>query len=89
MKFVRQLPDKQFRTGSRFDTLVGVDNIEIIRRNPSKWALVAEQQPKSGCTGFLTWAKKRGLEAATRTNPHKPTTVDFYLRFQPKRGEDW
>lgn len=84
MKFVRQLPEKRKRSGSKFERLIGEENLEILRRSPSRWALVAEAQPNSSTGGFLAWARKQGdLQAATRSNAKQPGTSDYYLRFQP------
>lgn len=91
MKFVRELPEKKNYRPSKYTNLIGVENIETIRRNPSKWALVAEGRSKAEQSGFHAWGRRNGLETATRNSTRKPGTCDFYLRFQPTRrgGEEW
>ncbi len=92
MKFVRELPEKKKYRPSKYADLIGVENIEIIRRNPSKWALVAEGRSKAEQSGFHAWGRRNDLETATRNSSRKPGGVDFYVRYQPKpraKGEDW
>lgn len=88
MKFVRGLPDKQTLRGSRFDKLIGVENLELLRRSPSKWALMAENQDRSTQSGFHTWGRRRGLETATRANARNPANIDYYVRYQPGGARD-
>lgn len=82
MRFVKQLPARRGRT-SRYDQILGAEGHETLRRNPSRWALIAESAPKKSQSGFSAWARKRGYQPATRENPRDPNTIDLYLRYQP------
>lgn len=83
MKFVRELPEKRHRRGSKYDRMIGTENLTTLRHNPSRWALVAEKQPKSEQSGFHAWGKRAGLQTAVRTNQKTPDTIDLYARYQP------
>lgn len=81
MKFVNSLPDKGRRRGSRYDDIVDID---VLRRNPGKWALVAEDVPAKWRVGFHNWGERRFIETATRLTVPGGSQVDLYAR-APKK----
>lgn len=91
MKFVRDIPNGRSSRRSQIDIMLGEEGLLTLRRNPSKWALIAEAQPKRMQKVLWSWGKKNNIETATRSNKSTPDTIDLYVRFQPTRrgGEDW
>ena len=78
MKFVDELPS--YTEGrSRYDQMIGPSDIERLKKNPGKWALIAEDKPKSWQSGLVAWACRKGLRAATRTTIPGGSEIDMYV----------